>query len=117
MNDKYIFIYIFGFLSLISTIFCSYSRDIHILAVTMCIYLLFKWLSDYRKCTLSYIEIKLRNIKKEQGILYNFLEDLIDFNTCKNKDILYSIITTILLINISRIVNLLRVIKLLHKIK
>lgn len=105
MNDKYVFIYICGMISLMSTSFCSYSRDVHILAVTICIYLLFKWVTNYRKCTISYIEIKLRNVKKEQGVLYNFLEDLIDFNTCEYRHILYTIISTILIINILKLVK------------
>ena len=92
-------------LSLISTPFCSYSRDVRILAVTICIYLLFKWVTDYRKCTISYIEIKLRNVEKEQGILYNFLEDLIDFNTCDYRYILYILISTLLFVNIYKLVK------------
>ena len=101
----YTFIYVFGMSSLMSTIFCSYSRDVHILVVTICIYLLFKWISDYRKCTISYIEIKLRNVKKEQGVLYNFLEDLIDFNKFEYRHILYTMITTILFINVYKLVK------------
>lgn len=43
------------------------------------IYLCFKWVFNYRKCTLSYIEVKVRDLDLKHGILYNFLEDLIDF--------------------------------------
>ena len=41
-------------------------------------YLCFKWIFNYRKCTLSYYEIKLRGVKKEEGYLYRFLEQLVD---------------------------------------
>ena len=47
------------------------------LMITM--YLCFKWIFNYRKCTLSYYEVKLRGIKKEEGYLYRFLERLVDF--------------------------------------
>ena len=40
-------------------------------------YIMFKWLLDYRLCTLSYIECKvLRGIPKEEGILYNLLNEI-----------------------------------------
>lgn len=43
------------------------------------VYTLFKWIADYRKCTVSYIEVKLRGVAKEEGYLYNFLNALVDF--------------------------------------
>ena len=43
------------------------------------VYTLFKWVVDYRKCTVSYIEVKLRGVAKEAGYLYNFLNALVDF--------------------------------------
>jgi hypothetical protein len=43
------------------------------------IYFGFKWLFNYRKCTISYIEVKLSGVKKEEGYLYRFLNYLIDF--------------------------------------
>lgn len=46
-------------------------------AITM--YFGFKWLFNYRKCTISYIEVKLRGVKKEDGYLYRLLNYLIDF--------------------------------------
>ena len=40
-------------------------------------YIMFKWLLDYRLCTLSYIECKIiRGIPKEEGILYNLLNEI-----------------------------------------
>jgi len=40
-------------------------------------YIMFKWLLDYRLCTLSYIECKvIRGISKEKGILYNLLNEI-----------------------------------------
>ena len=35
-------------------------------------------LSDYDKCTLSYIECKLRGVKKKDGYIYDFLHSIIE---------------------------------------
>ena len=42
------------------------------------LYLGFKWIFDYRKCTLSYLECKLRGVSREQGYLNRFLDELVD---------------------------------------
>ena len=36
-------------------------------ALVICFYFLFRWLTNYRKCTISFIECKTRGIKKEKG--------------------------------------------------
>jgi hypothetical protein len=36
----------------------------------------FKLLANYRKCTLSYVECKLRNVKKNDGYIHNVLEEI-----------------------------------------
>jgi len=41
-------------------------------------YFLFKMITLYDKCTLSYIECKLRNVKKEDGYLNRFLHSIVD---------------------------------------
>ena len=51
--------------------------------VAVNVYLLSRWLTNYRKCTVSYIEVASRNlaganISKEQGVLYTFLEVIFD---------------------------------------
>ena len=38
----------------------------------------FKWIFNYRKCTISYVECKLRGVKKENGYLYSLLKEIID---------------------------------------
>ncbi len=69
-------------------------------SIVLCSFLLFKWISDYRMCTVSYIEIKLRGIPKEKGIMYNFMEDVVDFNKCDIWFIFYIGTLSILLRNI-----------------
>jgi hypothetical protein len=46
---------------------------------------------NYRKCTVSYAECKIRNVKKEEGYLYRFLDSIIDLRYS-----LHSIILNIL---------------------
>ena len=79
---------------------CTSKRIVHYYAILLCLFLLFKWITDYRLCTLSYLEIKVRNVSKEEGLLYNFLENLIDFNKSDCRYFLYFIIFCILLKNI-----------------
>ena len=50
---------------------------------TLTLYFGFKWITNYRKCTVSYIEVKLRGVKKEQGYLYTLLETAIDYRYSK----------------------------------
>ena len=38
----------------------------------------FKWIFNYRKCTISYIECVIRKVKKEEGYLYRFLNGIVD---------------------------------------
>ena len=37
-----------------------------------------KIILNYKKCTISYIECKLRGVKKEQGYLYRLLDGIIN---------------------------------------
>jgi hypothetical protein len=55
------------------------------------IFLLIKTIFNYNKCTFSYLECKLRNVKKEEGYIYNFLSNLINLrNTDHNLFIYFS---------------------------
>ena len=65
----YIFLFIGGFYSIEGGIPRNY---IAILA-----YFLFKMITLYDKCTLSYLECRLRNVKKEDGYLHRFLHSII----------------------------------------
>jgi hypothetical protein len=60
-------------------------------------YFLFKMITDYDKCTLSYIECKLRNVKKEDGYIYDFLHSIVDLKNTPHGNHFY-IISFILLI-------------------
>ena len=45
--------------------------------IALTAYFVFKMLTMYDKCTLSYIECKLRKVKKEDGYIYDFLHSIV----------------------------------------
>jgi hypothetical protein len=61
------------------------SKNIWGTYVTLIIFFTLKWLFNYRKCTISYIEYKLRDSKKDNCLLYKFMENMIDLRY--NKEI------------------------------
>ena len=46
---------------------------------------------NYRKCTLTYLECKLRNVKKEEGYLYQFLESIVNLRDTLHCIIIYTL--------------------------
>ena len=56
----------------------SGSNKIYGFYVTLVLFFTLKCIFNYRKCTLSYIEYKLRKSKKEECILYNLLENIVN---------------------------------------
>jgi len=48
-------------------------------------------LFNYKKCTFSYLECKLRNVKREDGFLASFLDHIVDLRNSKQKNVLYGI--------------------------
>ena len=72
MNIKLIFIYLFLIYGLINI------KDLNNIYVCLVLFISLKIFFNYRRCTLSYLECKLRNVKKEEGYLNNFLNEIID---------------------------------------
>tara|TARA_B110001469_G_scaffold123747_1_gene136255 strand:- start:6220 stop:6561 length:342 start_codon:yes stop_codon:yes gene_type:complete len=81
------------------------NRNLEEFTIGICGYLLFKWLSNYRKCTFSYIECKIRKVKKEKGYLYNFLENIFNINKYENKYLIYCITLCFFIINLIKFIN------------
>ena len=77
-------------------------NDLYIIRINMLLisFLLLKWIFNHRKCTLSYIECKIRNIKKEKSYIYNYCEFFGDLIYNKYNDILFIILLILLLINL-----------------
>jgi hypothetical protein len=75
-------------------------KFVHETAIAICLFLIIKWFSNYRKCTVSYLECKMRGVKKENGYLYNYLEYVINLNTHPYSYVFYIAATLIIILNI-----------------
>jgi len=57
--------------------------------IVLVIFLTFKMLLNYKKCTFSYLECKIRKVKRQDGILASFLDYIVDLRNSKYKYLLY----------------------------
>ena len=73
-------------------------------AVIFCFLFLIKLIFNYRKCTISYLECKIRKIKKENGFVYNALEEIYDLNNSKYRYFVYLFIIFVLLLNLKKFI-------------
>ena len=55
----------------------------------------FKWIFNYRKCTISRVECLIRRVKKEKGYIYSCLNSVVDLRYEKE---IYMILTISLLL-------------------
>ena len=105
--DYEIFVHL-SFAFLISSIFIN-NIQINSLAVSWCIFLLFKWITNLHKCTISYIECKIRKIKKEKGFFYNSMAPILNINKHKHRYIIYIFVFIVLIINIYKVILSLKI--------
>lgn len=90
---------------LIKSSYCTKNHDLLKLNISICIFLLFRWVTNYKKCTLVYFECKIRNIKKEESFAYNILTQIIDINKKSNIEIFYLLISYLIFYNFDRIIK------------
>ena len=69
---------------------------LHQYYMILLLFFLFKSLFNYRKCTFSYIEVKLRKVKKTQGRLYGFLDRILDIRKTNHIQFIYLICSIII---------------------
>jgi hypothetical protein len=82
---------------------CFYNNKIsQFFIIILCNFILYKFITNNRKCILSYIECKLRKIKKEKSVIYNSLEEIYNINTTNYKYLLYLFIIFIMLLNLKK---------------
>ena len=70
-----ILIYLFLILGLIFIIF---NKKIPLIYLVLLIFFLLKIIFNYRHCTISYLECLIRGVKRQQGYLNYFLDNIID---------------------------------------
>ena len=54
-------------------------------------FIIFKMITLYDKCTISYIECKLRKVKKEEGYLNDFLDSIVKLRYTPHAKFIYLI--------------------------
>jgi len=96
MDNKNILI-LFVYLYLICGIcFVLLDKDIPQLYIGLLAFFTFKWIFNYRKCTISRIECLVRGVRKEEGYIYKHLNSVVDLRY--EKEIRYILAISILLI-------------------
>ena len=74
-NKLILLTFLFLFYAIVNILLNSQIPNLYI--IILCFFLI-KMVFDYHKCTLSYIECKLRNVKKEKGYINNFVEPIVN---------------------------------------
>jgi hypothetical protein len=88
-NEKSVYniiVIIFIIIGLLYKFIDNYIPPNYIVLVGFCA---FKMISNYKKCTFSYLECKMRKVKREEGLLASFLDHVVDLRTSKYKNLLY----------------------------
>ena len=70
------------------------------------IFIMLKWLFDYRLCTFGYYECKLRKVKKNEGYINKFCDYFGDIIYSKYNYMFYIILIIVNIINAVKFINL-----------
>ena len=97
MDKLVVFIYFYLIIGIfLILIQIKINPKIYSIYITLILFFVLKAFFNYRKCTLSYIEYKLRKSKKEECILYNLLENIVNLRYT-NHILLYYFLSFIIL--------------------
>jgi len=98
-----IFLVLF-YLMLIFSIFINDYR-INSRVIVICLYFLFKWFTNYDKCTIVYMESKIRNIHPKKTFVYTAINEVKNENKCNEKYYIYMFTICVMLINYKLVFN------------
>ena len=84
-----VIIFVYLFIGVLYVIFDK--RITNINYIGLIVFFTFKMLTNYRKCTFSYLECKIRKVKKEEGYLYDIMDHIVNLRYSKYKLFLYSL--------------------------
>lgn len=87
------------------TIFYEHSL-LNRIGLYLTFFILIKWILDYKKCTFGYIECKIRNVKKNSGIINNFCIFLGNLLYYKYNYIFFIIYLVIYFIHLIKFINI-----------
>lgn len=105
MINIYEFITLIIFLFFIYTIFSTHPTIIRI-GIYFSIFLLLKWIFNYRNCTFGYYECKLRNVKKDKGYINNYCEYFGDLIYSEYNYLIFILFMLVYLINLIKFFKL-----------
>jgi hypothetical protein len=69
---------------LIGIISILLKKPLHRTYIVILVFMLFKFITNYRLCTVSYIECKVRDVKQRDGYLNQVLDPIIDLRETKH---------------------------------
>jgi hypothetical protein len=69
---------------LIGIISILLKKPLHRTYIVILVFMLFKFITNYRLCTVSYIECKVRGVKHKDGYLNQVLDPIIDLRETKH---------------------------------
>ena len=79
-------VYLFA---LIGIIFIYLDLDLPSYYMAVVLFFNFKWIFNYRQCTISYLECVVRGVKRKHGLLNSFLDGIIDFGASPRATIIF----------------------------
>lgn len=92
MESIIVYIYLYYFIGILIILFnYDYSQypKLYGIYISLILFFTLKWIFNYNKCTLSYIEYKLCGSDKTKCIIYNFLETMMNVRYCQDIHIFY----------------------------
>ena len=98
-----LFLYILLILSLFSTNIKVISVSIYVAS-----FFLLKWIFNFKKYTLGYLECKIRNVNKSEGYINKICDDYGDMINDENVDLLFIISFLIIITQFIKLVFILK---------
>ena len=97
MTEEKLYTFIAYFYAFIGLLYCFVDKYIPPNYCALVIFFMFKMISNYKKCTFSYLECKMRGVKRQDGYLASLMDHIVDLRNTPHKYIIYTIGVIILL--------------------
>ena len=97
ITEKTIYNIIVGVYLVVGILFVFIDKYVPPQFTILIVFFMLKMLFNYKKCTISYLECKLRHVKREDGYLASLLDHIVDLRNTKYKNLLYIISLAIMM--------------------
>ena len=91
MTEEKVYTLIAYTYALVGLLYCFVDKYIPGKFCIIVMFIMFKMIFNYKKCTFSYMECKLRKVKRQDGYLASFLDHIVDLRNTPHKYVLYTI--------------------------